>query len=165
MELPQLYGGYWGQSCYDTLPQIYWLGIGWPTRNVKWKTFCWWMFLILIIWCKRWIFSRSEPIFISVVKLLPVFNMTSSGLWKMFTYIILVIPMFNIFHSPEGSHVVNSESLTTEIKIGSDLEKIYLLQKTSSFCLKRWLAVWLLSTAWPADCQCYQCKFSHFGCF
>ena len=26
------------------------------------------MFLILIIWCKGWIFSRSEPIFVSVLR-------------------------------------------------------------------------------------------------
>ena len=37
----------------------------------------------------RMIFSRSEPILCSVDKLLPVYNMASSGLWKMFSYIIL----------------------------------------------------------------------------
>ena len=35
-------------------------------------------------------------------------------------------------------------------------------QKTSSFCLKRWSDVQLLSPARLANCQCYQCKFSHF---
>ena len=50
---------------------------------------CWWMFLILFLWCNRLIFSRTEPNLCLKDKLLPVYNMASSGLWKMFSYIVM----------------------------------------------------------------------------
>ena len=50
---------------------------------------CWWMFLILFVWCNRLIFSRTEPNLCLKDKTLPVYNMASSHLWKMFSYIIL----------------------------------------------------------------------------
>ena len=38
-------------------------------------------------------FSQDQnQFFVSLVKLLLIYNMASSGLWKMFTYIILVTP-------------------------------------------------------------------------
>ena len=39
--------------------------------------------------CKGLISLKIRTNFVSVVKLLPVYNMASSGLWKMFTFIIL----------------------------------------------------------------------------
>ena len=48
-----------------------------------------WMFLILIIWCKALISLKIRTNFVSVVRLSPVYNMASSGLWKMLTFIIL----------------------------------------------------------------------------
>ena len=39
--------------------------------------------------CNRLIFSRIEPNLCLKDNLLPVYNMASSGLWKMFSYIIL----------------------------------------------------------------------------
>ena len=50
---------------------------------------CRWMFLILIVWCKTLISLKIRTNFVSVVKLSPVYNMASSGLWKMLTFIIL----------------------------------------------------------------------------
>ena len=57
-------------------------------QNTLFSLICWWMFLILIVWCRKGYFLKIRTIFFSVVKLLPVCNMASSGLWKMLTYII-----------------------------------------------------------------------------
>ena len=73
-------------TCMPKLLQVFWnFSLSPLVYGTTMNTFCCWK---QCCWCKRWIFSRSEPIFISVVKLLPVYNMASSGLWKMFTYII-----------------------------------------------------------------------------
>ena len=42
-----------------------------------------------MFFCKGLISLKIRTNFVSVVKLLPVYNMASSGLWKMFTFIIL----------------------------------------------------------------------------
>ena len=42
-----------------------------------------------ILFCKFGLFLKIRTIILSVVKLLPVYNMASPGLWKMLTFIIL----------------------------------------------------------------------------
>ena len=62
-------------------------------NNTKWDPICSQICYIISVklrfFCNRLIFSRTEPNLCLEDKLPPVYKMASSGLWKMFPYIIL----------------------------------------------------------------------------
>ena len=52
---------------------------------------------------------------------------TSSHIWGRWYWPMFLFMYVNIFHSPDKAMLYTGESLTTETKIGFDLEKIHLL--------------------------------------
>ena len=65
--LVQIYGLIFNNICYLEVCSVHSPYLKWFAIMLAWYRWlniislvCWWMFLILIVWCIRWIFSRWE---------------------------------------------------------------------------------------------------------